>query len=126
MPHHAADAADMEVIMVTRVRVDAEGDTREEVESHLNAVFQLLFQNSVTTQFTFVGPGYTSQPYGPQAVIPRESEFVEEVYESQISDHGVIRWKGRRILRFVENIMVEALPTREGASELSQPVRDDG
>ena len=49
--------------MVTRVRVDAEGSTRDEVEAHLNAVFQPLFQNSVAHQFTFTGPAYQSMPY---------------------------------------------------------------
>jgi hypothetical protein len=89
--------------MVTRVRVDAEGGTRDEVETHLNAVFQLLFQNSVASQFTFTGPAYTSQPYGPTAVVPRESEFVEEVHESAIREEsGVIYWKGRRTLRFLD------------------------
>lgn len=109
MPHSAADAANKEVIMVTRVRVDAEGSTRDEVEQHLNAVFQLLFQNSVASQYTFTGPSYTSQPYGPTPVVPRDSEFIEEVYESQITEHGAIRWKGRRVMRFIENIMAEAI-----------------
>lgn len=87
--------------MVTRVRIDAEGQTRDEVEVHLNAAFQLLFQNSVAGQFTFYGSGFTSYPFGPIQVVPRESEFVEEVYESDIHpETGAIHWKGRRVLRF--------------------------
>lgn len=87
--------------MVTRVRIDAEGRTRDEVEAHLNAAFQLLYQNSATMQFTFAGPGFTSQPFGPTAVVPRESEFVEEVYESDITTYGPIHWKGRRTMKFI-------------------------
>lgn len=86
--------------MVTRVRIDAEGSTRDEVEAHLNAAFQILHQNSITTQFTFVGPAFTATPMGPVQIVPRESEFIEEVYESDITRHGAIHWKGRRTLRF--------------------------
>jgi hypothetical protein len=86
--------------MVTRVRIDAEGQSREEVEVHLNAAFQLLFQNSVSANYTFVGAGFSSYPFGPIQVVPRESEFIEEVYESDVQDNGGIHWKGRRILRF--------------------------
>jgi hypothetical protein len=86
--------------MVTRVRIDAEGESRDEVETHLNAAFQLLFQNSVSTHFTFVGSGFTSQPFGPVQVVPRASEMVEEVYETDIQENGGIHWKGRRVLRF--------------------------
>jgi len=96
--------------MVTRVRIDAEGRTRDECEANLTAAFQLLFQNSVTTSFQFVGPAFVSEPYGPTAVIPRESEFVEEVYESCISEMGAIRWKGRRTLRFVPSEADELAP----------------
>lgn len=87
--------------MVTRVRIDAEGQSRDEVEAHLNAAFQLLFQNSVTAHFTFVGSGFTSYPFGPTAVVPRASELVEEVYETDIKQNGAIHWKGRRTLRFM-------------------------
>lgn len=118
--------------MVTRVRIDAEGDSRDEVEAHLNGAFQLLFQNSVAQQFVFTGPAYQSMPYGPAPVVPRESEFVEEVYESAIRDSGAIYWKGRRTLRFIENIMMEASapdftplqpsPTQcDNGDDLSQP-----
>lgn len=87
--------------MVTRVRIDAEGQSRDEVEVHLNAAFQLLFQNSVSTNYQFVGAGFVSYPFGPIQVVPRESEFIEEVYESEIHpETGAIHWKGRRVLRF--------------------------
>lgn len=86
--------------MVTRVRIDAEGATRDEVELHLNGAFQLLFQNSITTQVSFSGPGFISQPFGPLQVIPRESELLEEVYETDIKQNGAVHWKGRRTLRF--------------------------
>lgn len=87
--------------MVTRVRIDAEGQSREEVETHLNAAFQLLFQNSVSTSYTFVGSGFVSYPFGPIQVVPRESEFIEEVYESAVHEEtGAISWKGRRVIRF--------------------------
>lgn len=89
--------------MVTRVRIDAEGRTRDECEANINAAFQLLHQNSVSTQFTFVGSAFTSEPFGPMQIIPRESEFVEEVYESMISEIGAIHWRGRRVMRFVES-----------------------
>lgn len=104
--------------MVTRVRIDAEGMTRDEVEAHLNAAFQLMHQNSVATQFTFTGPGYQSTPFGPTQVVPRESEFVEEVYESDIAPHGAIRWRGRRTIKFVPSL------AERGLLEVSEAVTD--
>lgn len=85
--------------MVTRIRVDAEGRTREECERHLDAVFHLLRQNQ--NMFVYTGSGSVNTGTS-HYLLPAETEFVEEVYESQISDYGAIHWKGRRILRFIE------------------------
>ena len=83
--------------MVTRVRVDAEGASSEEVRMHLDAVFQMLRQDF--TNYTYTGGGYIPPP--AQRSLPAESEFVEEVYETSIHEGGVIRWKGRRTVRYI-------------------------
>lgn len=86
--------------MVTRIRVDAEGFTQEECKEHINAVFALLHQNSMSVSMSF-GSGQEVVTASSVPVVSGETEFLEEVYETQITEHGAIHWKGRRVIRYL-------------------------
>lgn len=123
--------------MITRVRIEAEGDSVEDVIAQLNGAFRLVFANSIGYEMQPVGntgnppPAITGPAFGgdgwpnttsshsiksgaftvssaPPAnyfsvppIFSRDSEFVEEVFESHIEDNGAIRYSGRRVVKFV-------------------------
>lgn len=98
--------------MVTRVRIDAEGSTTEEVLKNLDAAFAEILNKKPWGVWTFsgtnVGSSMQVQPLGTSSsavasVFPTETEFVEEVIESVIADNGAIHRRGRRVLKFVRS-----------------------
>lgn len=86
--------------MLTRVRIDAEGTSPNDVCFQLDVAFQLLNMNSVGSNWTFTGQGFSVPPSTGPVVVPRDTELVEEVYEMAPRTDGAIHWKGRRTVAF--------------------------
>lgn len=107
---------------ITRVRMEAEAGDLVEVQRALNAAFGVIAEgvirsiessggNASGATFTFTSSGLS----GP---FPRESTFIEEVYESKIATHstpdhaeGTVYFVGRRVVQF--EVPVEGFPLED-------------